>query len=138
MTGGLFVQLELKEIVDLLDPMNSNSDAEIQNETPIETATLSNSLDNSLFRNWENPMKKDKVRCLGHIWRSSENNQTRAYTFKNLMGSRTRGRPPTRWINDVENDLRTLNIKNWQRVAAYRWKKRAVEAAKTCNRLLRL
>ncbi|GFX38775.1 hypothetical protein TNCV_4748451 [Trichonephila clavipes] len=52
------------------------------------------------------------------------------------MGSRTRGIPPTRWIDDVENDLKTLNIKNWQRVAAYRWnwKKRAVEAAKTCNR----
>ncbi|GFU17122.1 hypothetical protein TNCV_1853791 [Trichonephila clavipes] len=50
------------------------------------------------------------------------------------MGSRTRGRPPTRWIDNVENDLKTLNIKNWQRVAAYRWncKKRAVEAAKTC------
>ncbi|GFW95461.1 hypothetical protein TNCV_1721631 [Trichonephila clavipes] len=50
------------------------------------------------------------------------------------MGSRTRGRPPTRWVDDVENDLKTLNIKNWQRVAAYRWnwKKRAVEAAKTC------
>ncbi|GFS76124.1 endonuclease-reverse transcriptase [Trichonephila clavipes] len=52
------------------------------------------------------------------------------------MGSRTRGRPPTRWIDDVENDLKILNIKNWQRVAAYRWnwRKRAVEAAKTCNR----
>ncbi|GFY02409.1 hypothetical protein TNCV_3502901 [Trichonephila clavipes] len=52
------------------------------------------------------------------------------------MGSRTRGRPPTRWIDDIENDLKTLNIKNWQRVAAYRWnwRKRAVEAAKTCNR----
>ncbi|GFT32612.1 HTH_Tnp_Tc3_2 domain-containing protein [Trichonephila clavipes] len=52
------------------------------------------------------------------------------------MGSRTRGRPPTRWIDDVENDLKSLNIKNWQRVAAYRWnwRKRAMEAAKTCNR----
>ncbi|GFS87328.1 uncharacterized protein TNCV_422181 [Trichonephila clavipes] len=28
------------------------------------------------------------------------------------MGSRTRGRPPTRWIDDVENDLKTLNIKS--------------------------
>ncbi|GFW15166.1 transposable element Tc3 transposase [Trichonephila clavipes] len=70
---------------------------------------------------------------LGHIWRSPENNQTRVYTFKNPMGSRTRGRPPTRWIDDVENDLKTLNIKNWQRVAAYRWRKRAMEAAKTYN-----
>ncbi|GFV77604.1 endonuclease-reverse transcriptase [Trichonephila clavipes] len=75
-----------------------------------------------------------------NIWRSPENNQTRAYTFKNPMGSRRRGRPPIRWIDDVENDLKTLNIKNWQRVAAYRWnwRKRAVEATKTCNRLLRL
>ncbi|GFV55693.1 RNase H domain-containing protein [Trichonephila clavipes] len=52
------------------------------------------------------------------------------------MGSRTRERPPTRWIDDVENDIKTLNIKSWQRVAAYRWnwRKRAVEAAKTSNR----
>ncbi|GFV51738.1 endonuclease-reverse transcriptase [Trichonephila clavipes] len=85
-------------------------------------------------------IRSNRLRWLGHIWRCPENNQTRAYTFKNPMGSRTRGRPPTRWIDDVENDLKTLNIKNWQRVAAYRWnwKKRAVEAAKTCNKLLRL
>ncbi|GFV97307.1 uncharacterized protein TNCV_2038171 [Trichonephila clavipes] len=52
------------------------------------------------------------------------------------MGSRTRGRP-TRWIDDIENNLKTLNIKNWQRVAAYRWnwRKRAVEAAKTTSTL---
>ncbi|GFU80746.1 hypothetical protein TNCV_514731 [Trichonephila clavipes] len=51
------------------------------------------------------------------------------------MGSRTGRKPPTRWIDDVENDLKTLNIKNWQRVAAYHWnwRKRAVEAAKICN-----
>ncbi|GFT40709.1 hypothetical protein TNCV_4042081 [Trichonephila clavipes] len=36
------------------------------------------------------------MRWLGHIWRSPENNQTRAYTFKNPMGSRTRGKRPTR------------------------------------------
>ncbi|GFW37931.1 reverse transcriptase domain-containing protein [Trichonephila clavipes] len=85
-------------------------------------------------------IRSNRLRWLGHIWRSPENNQTRAYTFKNPVGSRTRRRPPTRWIDDVENDLKTLNIKNWQRVAAYRWnwRKRAVEAAKTCNRLLRL
>ncbi|GFT95850.1 uncharacterized protein TNCV_312011 [Trichonephila clavipes] len=85
-------------------------------------------------------IRSNKFRWLGHLWRSPENNQTRAYTFKNLMGSRTRGRSPTRWIHDVEYVLKTLNIKNWQRVAAYRWnwKKRAVEAAKTCKKLLRL
>ncbi|GFU18886.1 endonuclease-reverse transcriptase [Trichonephila clavipes] len=82
-------------------------------------------------------IRSNRLRWLGHIWRSPENNQTRPYTFKNPMGSRTRVRPPKRWIDDVKNDLKTLNIKNWQRVAAYRcnWRKRAVEAAKTGNRI---
>ncbi|GFX55894.1 endonuclease-reverse transcriptase [Trichonephila clavipes] len=66
-------------------------------------------------------IRSNRLRWLGHMWRSPENDQTRAHTFKNPMGSRTRGRPPTRWIDDVENDLKTLNIKNWQRVAAHRW-----------------
>ncbi|GFW32583.1 hypothetical protein TNCV_565291 [Trichonephila clavipes] len=68
-----------------------------------------------------------------------ENNQTRAYTFKSPMGSRKRRKPPTRRIDDVEND-KTLNIKNLQRVAAYRWnwRKRAMDVAKTCNRFVAL
>ncbi|GFX37302.1 hypothetical protein TNCV_76461 [Trichonephila clavipes] len=41
-------------------------------------------------------IRSNRLRWLGHIWRSPENNQTRAYTFKNPKGSRTRGRPPTR------------------------------------------
>ncbi|GFX15540.1 endonuclease-reverse transcriptase [Trichonephila clavipes] len=52
-------------------------------------------------------IRSNRLRWLGHIWRSPKNNQTRAYTFKNPMGSQTRGRPPTRWIDDVENDLKT-------------------------------
>ncbi|GFU95344.1 cytochrome P450 3A18 [Trichonephila clavipes] len=43
-------------------------------------------------------IRSNRLRWLGHIWRSPENNQTRAFTFKNPMGSRTRGSPPTRWI----------------------------------------
>ncbi|GFY33942.1 endonuclease-reverse transcriptase [Trichonephila clavipes] len=79
-----------------------------------------------LYRLYKEPqvtqvIRSNRLRWLGHIWRSHENNQTRAYTFKNSMGSRTRGRPPTRWEDDVENDLKTLNIKNWQRVSAYCW-----------------
>ncbi|GFV23302.1 uncharacterized protein TNCV_4780161 [Trichonephila clavipes] len=70
-----------------------------------------------LYRLYKEPqvtqvIRSNRLRWLGHIWRSPENNQTRAYTFKNPMGSRTRGRPQTRWIDDVENDLKTLNITN--------------------------
>ncbi|GFT12786.1 uncharacterized protein TNCV_5095261 [Trichonephila clavipes] len=55
-------------------------------------------------------IRSNRLRWLGHIWRSPENNQTRTYIFKNPMGSRTRGKPSTRWMDDVENDLKTLNI----------------------------
>ncbi|GFS65954.1 uncharacterized protein TNCV_2510001 [Trichonephila clavipes] len=56
-----------------------------------------------LYRLYKEPqvtqvIRSNRLRGLGHIWRSPENIQTRAYTFKNPMGSRTRGRPPTRWI----------------------------------------
>ncbi|GFU80409.1 endonuclease-reverse transcriptase [Trichonephila clavipes] len=56
-----------------------------------------------LYRLYKEPqvtqvIRSNRLRWLGHIWRSPDNNQTRAYTFKNPMGSRTRGRPPTRWI----------------------------------------
>ncbi|GFV02491.1 reverse transcriptase domain-containing protein [Trichonephila clavipes] len=59
-----------------------------------------------LYRLYKEPqvsqvIRSNRLRRLGHIWRSPENNQTRAYTFKNPMGSRARGRPPTRWIDDV-------------------------------------
>ncbi|GFS93285.1 transposable element Tcb2 transposase [Trichonephila clavipes] len=60
-----------------------------------------------LYRLYKEPqvtqvIRSNRLRWLGHIWRSPENNQTTAYTFKNPIESRTRGRPPTRWIDDVE------------------------------------
>ncbi|GBN48308.1 hypothetical protein AVEN_168893-1 [Araneus ventricosus] len=43
---------EVNEIADLSEPMNSDSDAEIDNETPIKTATFSDAL--QWFGNCEN------------------------------------------------------------------------------------
>ncbi|GBN61449.1 hypothetical protein AVEN_201465-1 [Araneus ventricosus] len=84
-------------------------------------------------------IRSNRLRWLGHVWRTSENNPTRLHTFKNPGGTRARGRPSTRWLDDTENGFKILKIKNWQRVAldCLSWKKHAVEAAKTCNRLLR-
>ncbi|GFU35876.1 endonuclease-reverse transcriptase [Trichonephila clavipes] len=68
------------------------------------TSESSSELTRPLFRRlYKEPqvtqvIRSNRLRWLGHIWRSPEKNQTRAYTFKNPMGSRTRGRPPTRWI----------------------------------------
>ncbi|GBM36259.1 hypothetical protein AVEN_145978-1 [Araneus ventricosus] len=97
-----------------------------------------------LYRLYKEPqvtqiIRSDRLRWLGHVWRTPENNPTRLHTFKNPGGARARGRPSTRWLDDTENDIKILKIKNWQRVDLDRlsWKKRAVEAAKTCNGLLR-
>ncbi|GBO16714.1 hypothetical protein AVEN_127729-1 [Araneus ventricosus] len=84
-------------------------------------------------------IRSNRLRWLGHVWRTPENNRTRLHTFKNPGRACARGRPSTRWLDDTENDIKILKIKIWQKVAFDRlsWKKRAVEAAKTCNRLLR-
>ncbi|GBL64854.1 hypothetical protein AVEN_76737-1 [Araneus ventricosus] len=95
-----------------------------------------------LYRLYKEPqvtqiIQSNRLRWLDHVWRTPENNQTRLHTFKNPGGARARGRPLTRWLDDTENDIKIFKI-NGQRVALDRlsWKKRAVEAAKTCNRLL--
>ena len=46
------------------------------------------------------------------------------------------GRPKTRWEDDVLEDIKSTNIRNWKKVAQNRdrWKK-AVEQARTLYRL---
>jgi hypothetical protein len=50
----------------------------------------------------------------------------------NPIDSRSRGRPKTRWKDDVEADLRAMKITNWRTSTEDRlaWKK-IVEQAKT-------
>ena len=46
------------------------------------------------------------------------------------------GRPKTRWEDDVLEDIKSINIRNWKKVAQNResWKK-VVEQARTLYRL---
>nr|XP_042909974.1 uncharacterized protein LOC122271741 [Parasteatoda tepidariorum] len=80
-------------------------------------------------------IRSNRLRWLGHIWRSPENNAVRIATFKNPSGSRTRGRPPTRWLDDITKDLKVIKINNWKKVAMEkrRWTLRVVEAARGCR-----
>jgi hypothetical protein len=52
------------------------------------------------------------------------------------MCKRPIGRPKTRWEDDVLEDIKNMNVRNWQKVAQNRdsWKK-VVEQARTLYRL---
>ncbi|GFV59360.1 hypothetical protein TNCV_1706221 [Trichonephila clavipes] len=96
-----------------------------QQKYPGETAPNASTMTRLVQRLHDIESVADRQEAIGIVEErlSPENNKTRAYTFKNPMGSRTRERqtPNKVIIDDVEIDLKTLNIKNWQRVAAYCW-----------------
>jgi len=52
------------------------------------------------------------------------------------MSKRPIGRPKTRWEDDVWEDIKSINVRNWTKVARNRdsWKK-VVEQARTLHRL---
>jgi hypothetical protein len=52
------------------------------------------------------------------------------------ISKRAIGRPKTRWKDDVLQDIKNMNVRNWKKVAQDRdsWKK-VVEQARTLNRL---
>ena len=54
------------------------------------------------------------------------------------MSKRPIGRPKTRWEDDVLEDIKSINISNWKKVAQNRdsWRK-VVEQARTLYRLQR-
>ena len=59
-----------------------------------------------------------------------------AFESKPGGGCRRQGRPPEHWAKQVDENLRTLDIRNWRQAATARdiWHRKLAEA-KTCNRL---
>ena len=55
---------------------------------------------------------------------------------RKLMSKRPIGRPKTRWGDDVLEDIKRINIRNWKKVEQNRdsWKK-LVKQARTLQRL---
>jgi hypothetical protein len=60
-------------------------------------------------------VKANRIRWLGHIFRTDDSNLCKKVTFNNpLYGERRIGRPTTRWLDDVENDLKKINVNQWK------------------------
>ena len=81
-------------------------------------------------------IKKQRLNWLGHVERMAEDNIVQKIKRWKPMYKRPIGRPKTRWEDDVLEDIKSINISNWKKVAQNRdsWKK-VVEQAKTLYRL---
>jgi hypothetical protein len=81
-------------------------------------------------------IKKQRLNWLDHVERMAEDNNVQIIKRWKPMSKRPIGRPNTRWENDVLEDIRDMNARNWKKIAQNRdsWKK-AVEQAITLYRL---
>ena len=82
-----------------------------------------------LHRIFEEPdivglVKTQRLRWAGHLARMEEDRAPAVLFRSNPEDKRSRGRPKVRWIDGVEQDLRTLGVTNWQNLAQNRaeWK----------------
>ena len=66
----------------------------------------------------------------------TEDNNVKKIKRWKPIAKRPTGSPKLRWEDDVLEDIKNMNVRNWKKVAQdrERWKK-AVEQARTSNRL---
>ena len=81
-------------------------------------------------------IKKQKLNWLGHVERMAEDNILQKVKRCKPMSKRPIGRPKTRWEDDDLEDIKSINISNWKKVAQNRdsWKT-VVEQARNLYRL---
>jgi hypothetical protein len=81
-------------------------------------------------------IKKQRLNWLGHVERMAEDNNAQKIKRWKPMSKRPIGRPKILWEDDVLEDIRSMNVRNWKKVAQDRdsWKK-TVERARTLHRL---
>jgi len=81
-------------------------------------------------------IKKQRLNWLGHVERMAEDNIMQRIKRWKPMSKRPIGRPKICWEDDVFEDTKNMNVRNWKKVAQNRnsWKK-VVEQARTLHRL---
>jgi len=75
-------------------------------------------------------IKKQKLNWLGHVERMAEGNIVQKIKRWKPMSKRPIGRPKTRWEDGVLEDIKSINISNWKKVAQNRdsWRKGVEQA----------
>jgi endonuclease/exonuclease/phosphatase family metal-dependent hydrolase len=62
-------------------------------------------------------VKARRIEWLGHVERLSEERLPKVILYGKMDGVRRRGRPRTRWLRDVTDDLKVMEVRNWRAVA---------------------
>jgi hypothetical protein len=77
-------------------------------------------------------IKCRRIAWLGHVTRMDGIRIRRKILEWKPMGTRIRGRPRKRWIEDIEEDIQMMGIRGWRKLSKERieWKK-ITEKAKT-------
>jgi hypothetical protein len=65
-------------------------------------------------------IRSARLRWAGHIVRVRESDPARKATFDLLLCERTVGRPKSRWIKEVETELKGVGVKDWKKLALER------------------
>ncbi|CAG9834596.1 unnamed protein product, partial [Diabrotica balteata] len=83
-----------------------------------------------LYRIYQEPdivkhIKIGRLRWVGHVMRMEQTDPARKTLLDRPIGQRRRGRPRTRFLDNIDQDMRNMEIRAWRRKAMDRddWKK---------------
>jgi len=80
-------------------------------------------------------IKKQRLNWLGHVERMAEDNILQKIKRWKPVSKRPIGRPKTHWEDDILEDIKSVNVCNWNKVAQNResWKKVVEQARNLCR-----
>jgi GTP1/Obg family GTP-binding protein len=59
-------------------------------------------------------IKSQRIRRLGHVERIEDNAMLKRMLKGRLYSKRRKGRPRMRWLDNVESDLKKMEVKGWK------------------------
>ena len=61
-------------------------------------------------------IKKQRLNWLGHVERMAEDNTVQKIKRWKPMSKRPIGRPKKRWVDDILEDIKNINVSSWKKV----------------------